>query len=80
MEAWLGGQDGAGSRDAWNRLRALAAEARSLNDTNGRLIGIHLENNQQALAVLLSAANQAATYGPDGQQKPGGGGRSLGSA
>jgi len=80
MEAWLVSADGARSQAAWSRLLALAAEARSLNETNGHLIDIHLNNNQQALAVLMSAANQAATYGPDGQQKSGGGGRSLGSA
>jgi flagella synthesis protein FlgN len=80
MEAWVGSANGVRSQAAWHRLLALAADARSLNETNGRLIDIHLNNNQQALAVLMAAANQAATYGPDGQQKPGGGGRSLGSA
>lgn len=61
-------------------LRELAAQARALNETNGKLIGLHLQHTQQALSVLLAAANQAATYGPDGQQQGGLGSRSLGKA
>ncbi|MDP2808775.1 MAG: flagellar export chaperone FlgN [Rhodocyclaceae bacterium] len=60
-------------------FRELAAEARSLNETNGKLIALRMQHNQQALAVLMAAADQAITYGPDGQQRGGGGGRSLGS-
>lgn len=61
-------------------LRELAAEARQLNETNGRLIAVHLQRNQQALNVLLAAADHAATYGRDGQQQAGVSGRSLGKA
>lgn len=64
----------------WQKLLALAKEARTLNDTNGKLIARRLQHNQQALEALLSAADRAATYGPDGQQRSGGGGRFLGSA
>lgn len=80
MEAWLGTSHGtAPAASVWQRLLALAAEARQLNETNGKLIGIHWQHNQAALAALMSAANGATTYGPDGQQRSGGG-RSFGSA
>ncbi|MFN3884241.1 MAG: flagella synthesis protein FlgN [Rhodocyclaceae bacterium] len=61
-------------------LRELAAEARQLNETNGKLIAVHLRRNQQALNVLLAAADHVATYGRDGQQHRGVGSRSLGKA
>lgn len=79
MEAWLD-SSGASQRPAWQELLSLTAAARELNETNGRLINLRLQDNQQALAVLMAAANQAVTYGPDGQQRASGGGRSLGSA
>lgn len=79
MEGWTA-TAGNNSRDEWLRLLDLAAQARALNEANGKLIGLQLQHNQQALNVLMSAVDQAVTYGPDGQQKPGGGGRSLGSA
>jgi flagella synthesis protein FlgN len=61
-------------------LRALAAEARELNETNGKLIAVHLQRNQQALNVLLAAADNATVYGRDGQPQTGLGSRSLGKA
>ena len=79
MNAWCEATD-ASSRSRWQRLLQLGAEARNLNDHNGKLIGIRLQHNQRALAVLTAAADQASTYGPDGQQRLGGSGRSLGSA
>lgn len=80
MDAWLGARPGKDpAAAAWQRLLALAAEARQLNEINGKLIGIHWQHNQAALAALMSAANGATTYGPDGQQRSGGG-RSFGSA
>jgi flagellar biosynthesis protein FlgN len=80
MNAWCRSAAGAASRSTWQHLLALAAEARTLNELNGKLIVQRMQHNQKALAVLMAAANQAATYGPDGQQRAGGGGRSLGSA
>jgi flagella synthesis protein FlgN len=62
-------------------FRDLAATARTLNETNGKLIALRMPHNQQALAILVAAANQATiTYGPDGQQQTGLGGRMLGKA
>jgi flagella synthesis protein FlgN len=80
MEAWTATAAGAGYREQWRELLELTAEARALNETNGKLIGIRLQNNQQALSILMAAADQAVTYGPDGQQHTGPGGRSLGRA
>jgi flagella synthesis protein FlgN len=80
MAAWGGGKADTSCQADWSQVLALAAEARTLNETNGKLIGLHMQNNQQALSVLMAAADQAVTYGPDGQQKTGTGGRSLGSA
>lgn len=80
MDAWAASPAGAGYREQWRHLLELTAEARALNETNGKLINLRMQHNQQALNILLAAADQAVTYGPDGQQRPGGSGRSLGSA
>jgi len=81
MEAWLSRQDQSSKlREAWQTLLDLAAQARNLNLTNGKLIGLHMQHNQQAFSALMSASNRAMTYGPDGQQQAGLGGRILGTA
>lgn len=67
-------------RSRWEALLAVAGEAQALNQTNGKLIRLHLQHNQQAMNALMAAANQATTYGPDGHQRPAGSGRFLGSA
>lgn len=56
---------------AWHQLLASAQDAQRLNQTNGKLIQTHLQHNQQALTALLSAANRADVYGPDGQSRSG---------
>lgn len=80
MEAWLAQAGTAPQRQQWGELLTLAAEARALNETNGKLIQLHLQQHQQAFAALMTAANRAMTYGPDGQQQTGIGGRILGTA
>lgn len=80
MEAWLETQDGLPARTEWSSLLVMAAEARALNELNGQLIRTRMQSNNKALSVLLAAANEAATYGPDGQQRSGQNPRSLGSA
>ncbi len=81
MEAWLAHNDQGGKlREAWQTLLDLAAQARNLNITNGKLIGLYMQHNQQAFNALMSATNRAMTYGPDGQQQTGLGGRILGTA
>lgn len=62
------------------KFRDLVSEASALNEANGKLIGLRMQHNQQALNVLMAAANSAATYGPDGQQQSGLGSRILGKA
>ena len=55
---------------AWQEVVSLAAEARERNRVNGQLITERLQNNQQALSVLLAAAEHPQIYGPDGQSRP----------
>ena len=81
LEAWLAGQPiKAQVRADWDKLLALTGEAQSLNESNGKLIAMRMQHNQQALNVLQSAANQTALYGPDGQTKSTGGGHLFGKA
>lgn len=68
------------SLEAATTYRDLVSEARALNEANGKLIGLCLQHNQQALGALLDAADKATTYGPDGQQQAGLGSRILGKA
>lgn len=65
---------------SWDEVIALATEAKERNRVNGQLIRDRLQNNQQALTTLLSAAEHPQIYGQDGQSRPTGGGRHLGSA
>lgn len=81
METWLSRTNpGPAVRDQWQKLLELAAEARSLNELNGKLIGLRMQHTQQALSTLMAATDRAMTYGPDGIQRSGGGGRLFGSA
>lgn len=80
MEAWLSKSGSDRQRQGWQELLHLAATARAINETNGKLINLHAQRNQQAFAALMSAANRAMTYGPDGQQQTGFGSRILGTA
>lgn len=74
MEAFLAASPaGVALQPRWRQLLALAKEARALNETNGKLINVHWQHNQKALAALTSAADGAMVYGPDGQQAGGGG-------
>lgn len=82
MDTWLGRLPPADpSHDRWRALLALTLEVRDQNELNGKLINLHIQNNQQALTALLAATERAMTYGPDGQQQAStGGGRTLGVA
>lgn len=79
MTRWLAQQSDTTAEHNWQALLALAEKASHLNRTNGQLISSRLASNQQALATLMAAADQAALYGPDGQSHAPGSGRSLGS-
>ena len=77
LTPWLNTQPQA-LRDTWEALLTKANEARNLNRQNGELISTRVQHNRQALTVLLEISNRAAVYGPDGQPRPGSGGRILG--
>lgn len=65
----------------WSAILASAAEAKNLNEINGKLIADRLGNNQQALSILTAATHRASTvYGRDGQTQVSAPGRVLGSA
>lgn len=69
IEAWLARQANADlERRRWNELLKLARQARDGNETNGRLINILLNQNQEALSILLAGGNESI-YGADGQQR-----------
>jgi flagella synthesis protein FlgN len=81
MEAWLQTQPADASlQGQWKTLLELAAKAKLENDINGRLIGSRLQQNQQALSILLGGDSTPATYGPNGQQASIAGRRPIGSA
>ena len=79
MEAWLSDKPAA-SRQHWRALIEKARAAKNLNQTNGKLLQTRLKHNQQALNALMNAADQAGTYGPDGQSRSTlpGSGRTIG--
>ncbi len=54
-------------RNAWNELLEIARKASASNQLNGKLIQQNLKHHQQALTVLMTAANQVSLYGADGQ-------------
>lgn len=69
------------SWNLWLQLRDYAERAQHLNQTSGELIQLKMRHNQQALAVLNNASNQANLYGANGQPSfAPGSGRPLGSA
>jgi flagella synthesis protein FlgN len=69
MTSWLKQHAGEfpDAEKTWAELLSKARQAQMLNQSNGILIEQKLRHNQQALAILQAAANQASTYGPDGQ-------------
>lgn len=68
IEAWLQKQpNDKTSRQFWEKLQLLAAEAKELNRVNGELIRLHMRNNAEALESLLAKANRQDLYSADGQ-------------
>jgi flagella synthesis protein FlgN len=81
IETLIGRQPGAKDvQQRWATLLEQAREVKQRNELNGRLIAEKLSHNQQALQALSAAAERTALYGPDGQTRIGGGGRSFGRA
>ena len=71
MKQWLDrNPDNTTIRAVWSGLLKLAAEARELNETNGKLISLRLQATQEALAILTQQARQTSLYGPNGQTSP----------
>ncbi len=55
--------------ETWKSLVEAAKIAQELNQVNGKLIETRMQNNQQALNVLMGAANKSSVYGADGQPR-----------
>ncbi len=68
------------SRTTWTSVLELAAKAKQANEINGKLIAARMQQNQQALGVLLNEGGESSTYGADGQRNSSAGRRNLGSA
>ena len=83
MGEWLAAHAGvqrAELTQLWDELVRFAANARSLNEINGKLITTRLSHNQAALSALQLSARAQNIYGPDGQAAISAGHRELGSA
>ena len=79
IAAWLQAH-AAGSLPVWQDIQQLVEQMQHLNQTNGTLIQTKLRHNQQALAVLLNAANNThGLYGANGQPNLQSSSRILGS-
>jgi flagella synthesis protein FlgN len=67
IEALAKAPDGEVVGREWASLVALAANARTLNDVNGRLIANQRRHFDSALQALLQAAGVPPVYGADGR-------------
>lgn len=66
MQQWLM-LAGAEGKKAWKELLEIAKSASTANEINGKLIEQSMQRHQQAIAVLMAAANQVSLYGANGQ-------------
>lgn len=81
MEAWLAGHPGEKTiTREWQTLLSLSAEARELHQLNAGLVAMHLQQTNEALAILTRQPPQAELYGSDGQTSLRGSGRIVDSA
>lgn len=80
IDAWLASlPNPEAERTRWQELLELAARARDENQTNGRLIGLLLRQNEEAISLLVSGGADSV-YGNDGQTRRGSDGkRSFGT-
>lgn len=79
IDAWLSAHPTVPeAQQDWQDLLALAAQARSQNELNGKLIMTRMQQNQRALAALNAASTQTMLYGPDGQVHQASGSRTFG--
>ncbi len=66
VEAALRAQASPACGAAWEELKSLTAQAKETNSLNGKLLGMWMQHNNQALDILLSATGHSKLYGPDG--------------
>lgn len=80
MRIWLGGQPKNQTAAVnWENLLDLAREAKQLHEVNASLIGMKLQQTNEALAILRKPA-QHSLYGSDGQTSQFSGSRIVDSA
>ncbi|QKS28546.1 MAG: flagellar protein FlgN [Candidatus Accumulibacter similis] len=81
VAAWFAAHPGENdARTAWAEVLPLATRAQELNRLNGEVIQLRLQSNAQAIEALVGSSGALGLYGPDGQSRPGGGGRISDSA
>lgn len=81
MEAWLAAHPAEQTAAAhWARLLELAQEAKQLHELNAGLVGMHLQQTAEALAILTRKAEQNTLYGSNGQTAQISGSRIVDSA
>lgn len=51
----------------WEKLLNFAREAKELHELNARLVGLHLQQTTDALAILTRQSTERALYGSNGQ-------------
>ncbi|HZX31683.1 MAG TPA: flagellar protein FlgN [Rhodocyclaceae bacterium] len=81
MKTWLAtnGND-RGVAEGWTQLMELAAQAKRINDLNGRLIAIRLQAANQAIGILTEQHQRSSLYGRDGFSTPRTGSRIIDAA
>jgi flagella synthesis protein FlgN len=68
IEVWLQRYPSPELSQIWSKLHSAIAEARELNELNGKLITLRMQYTNQALSALTVAQRQSGMlYGPDGQ-------------
>lgn len=68
MEVWLAQHaSNSNTSQRWEKLLALAKQAKSLNELNNQLVKTHLERTSKALAILTQRAQENVLYSSKGQ-------------
>jgi len=81
MASWLAQQpQEKQSAVLWAKLIQIAREAKELHDLNGQLIGMHLRQTNDALAILTERQQENTLYGSNGQSSQLTGSRIVDSA
>jgi flagellar biosynthesis/type III secretory pathway chaperone len=68
MESWMAEHPAEKQIAArWQQLIQLCQDAKQQNILNARLVNLHLEQTNQALAILTRDTNESVLYGSNGQ-------------